>query len=73
MTFDAERAKFDECVDFILEDLQTAEAMVPTKAEGRLGRINKDIVQALRARVTLLAASPLFDDPSNPTGDIFRG
>ena len=71
--FAATRALFDDCVDFILSDLEKAEAAVPTKAQGRLGRINKDIVQALRARVTLLAASKLYNDPASPAGTIFKG
>ncbi len=71
--FEATRANFDDCVDFILEDLKMAEELVPHLAESSKGRINKDIVMALRCRVTLLAASPLFNDPAKPEGCIFRG
>jgi len=71
--FDAERATFDDCVDFILEDLAAAEELLPTKDAAVLGRANKDIVLALRSRVTLLAASPLFNDKDNPEGSILRG
>lgn len=71
--FREERDNFDDCVDFILQDLEDAEKLVPAKENCLLGRINKDIVLALRCRVTMLAASPLFNDPENPTGSIFRG
>lgn len=71
--FTVERADFDACVDFILEDLQRAYEMVPAKGETPLGRINKDVVLALRSRLTLVAASKLFNDPDQPQGGIFRG
>lgn len=71
--FTVERADFDTCVDFILEDLQRAYEMVPAKGETPLGRINKDVVLALRSRLTLVAASKLFNDPDQPQGGIFRG
>lgn len=71
--YNAKRDNFDDCVDFILTDLESAEKLLPEKENCVLGRINKDIVLALRCRVTMLAASPLFNDPENPTGSIFRG
>ena len=71
--YNAKRDNFDDCVDFILKDLESAEKLVPAKENCLLGRINKDVVLALRCRVTMLAASPLFNDPENPTGSIFRG
>lgn len=71
--FTVNRADFDECVDFILSDLEKAEEMVPAKGETALGRINKDVVLALRCRLTLIAASKLFNDPDQPEGGIFRG
>ena len=71
--FSVERSKFDDCVDFILEDLQKAEELLPAKENGVQGRANKDIVLALRARVTLLAASLLYNDPAYPEGGILHG
>lgn len=71
--FGVKRNTFDECVNFILEDLDRAEDMLPDKADCPQGRINKDIVLALRSRLTLIAASPLFNDPENPQGGLFRG
>lgn len=72
-TYDASRNNFDECVDFILQDLDKAESLLPAKDKAVKGRANKDIVLALRSRLTLLAASPLFNDPDRPDGGIFRG
>lgn len=71
--FTVERSNFDDCVDFILEDLKLAEALLPGKETAKRGRANKDVALALRARVTLLAASKLFNDPENPQASIFKG
>ncbi|MFA6858232.1 MAG: RagB/SusD family nutrient uptake outer membrane protein [Bacteroidales bacterium] len=71
--YNAARANFDDCVDFILQDLEQAETLTPDKSSCVKGRINKDIVMALRSRLTLIAASPLFNDPTRPEGGIFRG
>ena len=71
--FTVERADFDTCVDFILDDLQKAYDLLPAKGDTPQGRINKDVVLALRSRLTLVAASKLFNDPENPQGGIFRG
>ncbi len=71
--YDVTRDKFDDCVDFILADLEKAEAMVPTKENCLLGRINKDICLALRCRVTMLSASAFFNDPAYPAGDLIHG
>lgn len=71
--FTVDRANFDDCVDFILEDLALAEQLLPSKETAKRGRANKDVVLALRARVTLLAASKLFNDPDSPTPSIFKG
>ena len=71
--FTVERAKFDDCVDFILEDIQRAYELLPEKSKCVLGRVNKDTALALKSRLTLIAASPLFNDPAHPEGDIFHG
>lgn len=71
--FSVERSNFDDCVDFILEDLDKADALLPTKDATPRGRVNKDVALALRARVTLLAASKLFNDPDSPQASIFKG
>ena len=72
-TYDAKRDNFDDCVNFVLEDLDKAEELLPAKDKATKGRENKDIVLALRSRLTLVAASPLFNDPARPEGGIFRG
>lgn len=72
-TYDAKRDNFDDCVNFVLEDLDKAEELLPAKDKATKGRANKDIVLALRSRLTLVAASPLFNDPARPEGGIFRG
>ena len=69
--FNITRDSFDDCVNFILEDLATAERLL--SEDSGMGRANKDAVLALRSRLTLIAASPLFNDPSQPQGNIFRG
>ena len=78
--FGVTRSKFDDCVDFVLDDLEKAEALLPEKQACKTGRLNKDVALAIRARVTLLAASKLFNNPTspdgtarNPEGDIFYG
>jgi hypothetical protein len=71
--FDTKRNDFDECVDFILADLDTAYNLLPSVDKAVQGRANKDVALALRSRLTLIAASPLFNDPQNPEGGIFRG
>lgn len=71
--FTVSRSNFDDCVNFILDELDLAEAGVPDKTAAVKGRINKDVVLALRCRLTMLAASKLFNDPDHPTGDVFHG
>lgn len=71
--FTVERCNFDDCVDFILGDIDKALEMLPAKGETALGRINKDVALALKCRLTLVAASKLFNDPEHPEGGVFRG
>jgi len=75
--WDLPRNTFQECVDQIMKDLDDAQTLLPRKwmdgtdsdknrvvgAQNR-NRINGQIVQALKAKVGLLAASPAF----NPSG-----
>ena len=71
--FKIERDNFDDCVDFILSDIDKAYDLLPNKDNCSLGRVNKDVALCLRCRVTMLSASKLFNDPENPNGGIFRG
>ena len=71
--FDETRANFDDCVTFIKGDLDKAYELLPEKGGTALGRVHKDCVLALRCRLTLIVASPLFNDPAMPEGGVFRG
>lgn len=71
--YTVERSSFDDCVAQIKKDLDKADQLLPEKSKAVKGRINKDVALALRSRLTLIAASPLFNDPENPEGSIFRG
>ena len=71
--FTVDRRNFDDCVDFILTDIEKALELLPSKEECTKGRVNKDTALALKSRLTLIAASKLFNDPDNPEGGVFRG
>jgi len=61
------RDSFDECVVFIEEDLTAAIPDLPVKYtanEGNFGRVTQDVCKALRSRLYLYVASPLWN-PSN--------
>lgn len=58
------RASVDETVNYIVETLDKAIATLPEKIESpidEMGRITKPIAQAIKAKVLLYAASPLFN------------
>lgn len=59
------RNTYDECIAFIVEDLDSASALLPPSWEGSdLGRATKGAAMALKSRELLFAASPLHN-PSN--------
>lgn len=61
------RNTFDECVAFIEQDLEAAMPYLPQRyasTDPNYGRATQDAALALRSRVLLYAASPLFN-PSN--------
>lgn len=81
---DLPRNTYTECINYIVSELDAAAAILPTNtqyAEENYGRITKGACLALKSRVLLFAASPLFNgspetkDPelarivSNPTYD----
>jgi hypothetical protein len=74
--YDIVRNKYDDCVDFIIKDLDEAIGLLPDKPVVK-GRIGADLCKALKARTYLYAASPLFNDPSEPNPSeqnlIFKG
>ncbi|RPD50718.1 RagB/SusD family nutrient uptake outer membrane protein [Paracnuella aquatica] len=57
------RSSFDECVAYIMEELDGAQAALPQKvADTReLGRVDGRVVQAMKSRILLYAASPLWN------------
>ncbi|SEN32946.1 Starch-binding associating with outer membrane [bacterium A37T11] len=60
------RNSYDECMDFIISELDEAAAMLPLSYNGAdVGRITKGAALSLKSRAMLYAASPL----NNPTND----
>lgn len=63
------RNSYDECVDFIITELEEAKSMLPEKQPvEETGRASGDACQALITRVLLYWASPL----NNPSNDVKR-
>lgn len=59
------RASYDDCVTFIIKDLDDAITLLPDQQTGsNLGRASADAAKALKSRVLLYAAS-LLNNPSN--------
>ncbi|MGE8302419.1 MAG: RagB/SusD family nutrient uptake outer membrane protein [Sphingobacterium paramultivorum] len=59
------RNSYDECIDFIVKELDKAAGLLPLSYEGKdFGRATKGAALALKSRVTLYAASPYWN-PSN--------
>jgi len=64
------RNTFDECVAFIEKDLDDAMLVLPEKypsTDANFGRASQDACKALRSRVLLYAASPLFNTTNDKT------
>lgn len=61
-TLQVPRSNMAECLDFILKDLEQAIALLPESADA--GRATKGAAMALKARVLLHVASPLYADRS---------
>lgn len=69
------RSSYDECVDYIVNELNLAEADLDIDhyygdqvLESDMGRASKALCQAIRSRVLLYAASPLVNGNSDYTG-----
>ena len=68
------RNTYDQCVEYIASLCDQASELLPTSyAVAQLGRATKGAALALKSRLLLYAASPLFNDSSNPTGGAERG
>lgn len=62
------RNSYMECVNAILEDLKNAISLLPvTVDENDLGRVTRGAAMALKSRVLLYAASPLWDKENSDT------
>lgn len=58
------RNTFDECIDYITSELTEIASYLPSKVlntQEELGRITEPIALTLKAKVLILAASPLFN------------
>ena len=57
------RSTFEECVNFIVKDLDAAAVLLQGKSLGQ-GRATKDAALAIKSRILLYAASDLHDMPT---------
>lgn len=63
--FNQTRSEADDVADFICKDLDDAAKLLPTKySSSELGRATKGAALALKSRVLLYKASPLYGTPS---------
>jgi hypothetical protein len=68
------RSTYDTCVDYITQLCDEAAALLPlSHADNQLGRATKGAALALKARVLLYAASPLFNDPAKQDDNLEYG
>lgn len=68
--FNLPRNSYEECVDFIVKDLDAAAAVL-TMTSSQFGRANKLSVLAIKSRVLLYAASDLHDPSTVPNGPLY--
>ncbi|RPE08631.1 RagB/SusD family nutrient uptake outer membrane protein [Chitinophaga lutea] len=60
--FTQPRASFEECVAYVVKEMEEAAAVLPTEQlGGEYGRPTKGAALAVKAKMLLLAASPLFN------------
>ena len=68
------RNTYDECVDYMLGLCDEAAQRLPDEWPGNeLGRVTRGAALALKSRILLYAASPLFNNPDKPEDSPFRG
>lgn len=61
------RSTYDECVNYIVELCDSASTRLPISVDNaNIGRATKGAALALKSRVLLYAASPLYNDASQP-------
>lgn len=67
------RSSFDECVDYVVAELDAAMTNLPVAYNNlNYGRITKGIASAFKAQTLLLAASPLFNGNTDYAGLVNR-
>jgi hypothetical protein len=74
-SFDIARSTYQQCVDYIISELDAAKTNLPSDIEIRTqdyGRATSGACLALKARVLLYAASPLFNGGQYAAGGVIR-
>ena len=67
---DVKRNTFRECVNYVLQECDAAAAVLPVTFTGaQYGRAGRGACLALRSRVLLFAASPLFNNGGQAAGN----
>ncbi|MFZ1751961.1 MAG: RagB/SusD family nutrient uptake outer membrane protein [Saprospiraceae bacterium] len=73
--FKRPRNSYQECIDFIVKDLDEAAKLFPSSMNNRtgkdFGRVSKGACLGLKSRVLLYAASPLHDQATVPNGPLY--
>lgn len=70
--FDLTRNSYEECVDFIVRELDEATALLPeTRPDTEFGRATKLAALAVKSRTLLYAASKLHDPGTSPSGPLY--
>ena len=70
--FDVSRNSYEECVDFIVKELDEAAAVLPTtRPAAEFGRATKLAALAVKSRALLFAASTLHDPSTLPNGPLY--
>lgn len=71
-TFDIPRNSYEECVDFIVSELDAAAVVLPeTRPDSEFGRATKLAALAVKSRTLLYAASELHDPSTEPSGPLY--
>ena len=67
--FKVDRSTYDQCVDFIVTELDKAVSLLPAnQSAANYGRVTKAAAFAIKSRVLLYAASPQW----NPSNDVAK-
>ncbi len=70
--FNISRNSYQECVDFIVQNLDEAAAVLPlTRPDNEFGRATKLAALAVKSRTLLYAASDLHDHATLPNGPLY--